>query len=134
MARKAGKDVVLRQGANDLSQYVADVRFDRDVASLEVTGGGDSSRKYIPGLKGATMSVTFVWDDSVAAGSLNAVIEGAYGTEVAWEYGPGGSATGQRKFTFNGFVSRVGVPLSVDGRVEMPVDIQISGDVTVTTY
>lgn len=134
MAEVAGKSLYFMLNAVDLSSFIKSVDLPRSIGTAEVTAGGDNSQVFIPTLKGATISIGGPWDDSVAGGGLNAILEGAFGVSVAWIYGPGGSTAGKRKFSGNGFITSLSIPSSVDAAVEWSATIQVSGDVTVGTF
>ena len=93
-----------------------------------------NSQTFIPTLKNCTIRIGGAWDTVVAAGSLNAALEAAYGVVVAWIYGPGGTTAGYRKFNGNGFVTDISIPTDVGGGAEWSATIQVTGDVTVGVY
>ncbi len=50
---------------------------------LEVTAMGDTSHKFVKGLESATLTVSFLNDQST--GEVLATLNAAYGTTVAWK-------------------------------------------------
>ena len=106
----------------------------RGVGTFDVSAGGDSSEHSIPTLKNCTIRIGGAWDTSVAASSLNAELEAAYGVAKNWIYGPGGSTASTRKFSGSGFITDLSIPADVGGGVEWSATIQVTGDVTVGVF
>jgi hypothetical protein len=55
-------------------------------------------------------------------------------TALEFEYGPGGSASGDIKYTGSAFCTNYSVSNPVDGIVSFTADFQVSGAVTRGTY
>ena len=134
MAEVAGKSLHFTLNAIDLSAFIKSVDFGRGVGTFDVSAGGDGSEHSIPTLKNSTIRIGGAWDTSVAASSLNAELEAAYGVAKDWIYGPGGSGAGGRKFNGSGFITDLSIPADVGGGVEWSATIQVTGDVTVGTF
>ena len=114
----------------DISAYCNNVDFPRDVDTPEVTTFGNNDRKYITGLRGATISISGFWD-----ATLDGEIVGDLGLgELTFEYGPAGGTAGLVKYTGECIMTNYKVSGAVDGAVSFTVDLQITGAVTVTTY
>ena len=117
----------------DLSDHIQNVDFPRETAALEVTGLGDTDRKYIVGLKGGTISVSGNWD--AAANNVDVTLSGILGEQDQdFQYGPEGTATGKVKYTGACVETRYTVGSPVDGVVSFSADFQITGAVTRGTF
>ncbi len=112
----------------DLSDHITNVDFPEEVSALEVTGLGDTDRKYIVGLANASFSISGFWDD--ATNKVDAVFAAILKQpDVGFEYGPEGSGSLKRKYSGSCMVTRYGITSPVDGVVGFTADIQISGGV-----
>lgn len=134
MAEVAGKSLYFMLNAVDLSAFIKSVDFGRGVGTFDTSAGGDSAETSIPTLKNCTIRIGGAWDTSVAASSLNAELEAAYGVAKDWIYGPGGSTAALRKFNGSGFIVDLNIPADVGGGVEWSATIQVTGDVTVGVF
>ena len=67
----------------DLSDHVKSITLNRTFDELEVTAMGDSSHKFTKGLEASTLTLSFLSD--TAASSVNATLQAAWGTTVAFE-------------------------------------------------
>lgn len=65
----------------DLSDHVSSVTIEDSADEQDVTGFGETYREFIPGLKDATITATFLQDYST--GSVDAIIGGAYYANTA---------------------------------------------------
>jgi len=64
----------------DLSDHITSVTLTQNFDQLEVTALGDSSHKFVKGLEASTLTLNFLND--FAAASVQATLQGAYGTTV----------------------------------------------------
>lgn len=120
----------------DLSAFVKGVDFGADRDLSETTTMGKDSKTYIPGLRDATISIEGFYDSTASTGP-DAILWAAMTSATAktWEYGPEGGTTGKVKYTGSSFVkSYKPGQASVDGVVPFSAEIQVTGDVTKTTY
>ncbi|MHA2046603.1 MAG: phage tail tube protein [Candidatus Thorarchaeota archaeon] len=135
MAFQHGKNTVFKVDNSggtltDISAYCNNVDFPREVDTPEVTTFGNDDRKYIVGLRGATISVTGFWD-----ATLDGVIGQIVGTgEVSFEYGPAGSTGGNIKYTGECILTNYTQTGPVDGAVSFSADFQITDAVVRGTY
>lgn len=116
----------------DISAYLNNVDFSRDIDTPESTVFGNNDRTYIAGLRGATISLTGFWE-SANADALIGTILGQVAT-LDWEYGPGGSASADIKYTGSAIVTNYSVSAPVDGIVTFTCDLQCTGAITRGTY
>jgi hypothetical protein len=66
----------------DLSDHVKSITLNRTFDELEVTAMGDSSHRFTKGLEASTLTLSFLSD--TAAASVNATLQAAWGTTVAF--------------------------------------------------
>jgi len=66
----------------DLSDHVKSITLNRNFDELEVTAMGDSSHRFTKGLESSTLTLSFLSD--TAAQSVNATLQAAWGTTVAF--------------------------------------------------
>ena len=115
----------------DLSAYVmgSGVSLGRDIEALLTTTAGDNSNTYIPGLKDATFSVEFDYNDTLVDH-----LDGVYGSaSLSFVYGPAGSTGGYNKYT--GECMLTSVPISSPiGLNTISAEFQVTGDVAAGTY
>ena len=116
---------------NDISAYCSNVDFPRDVDTPETTTFGNDDRTYIAGLKGATISISGFWDETV-----DGYIAGIVGQETSstFEYGPQGGSSGDVKYSGECFVSSYSMGSPVDGVATFSLDLQITDAVTRGTF
>lgn len=117
----------------DLSAYLNDVSFPRDVETAETTtfGVSGSAKTYIVGLSDATISISGLFD-ATADGYLAGVV-GASAT-LSFEYGPAGSTGGNVKYTGECILTSYEVSASVGDSVQASADFQVTGAITRTTW
>ena len=115
----------------DLSAYVmgSGVDFGRDIEALLTTTAGDNSNTYIPGLKDATFSVEFDYNDTLVDH-----LDSVYGTaSLSFVYGPAGSTGGYNKYSGECMMTSVPITSPI-GLNTVSADFQVTGDVTAGTY
>ena len=117
----------------DLSSYLNDVSFPRDVETAETTtfGVAGSAKTYIVGLSDATISVSGLFD-ATADGYLAGVV--GHATVLDFEYGPEGSGAGAIKYTGTCILTSYEVSASVGDAVQASADFQVTGSITRGTY
>ena len=109
------------------SSGLSDISFSRDLGTAEVTAMGDDDRAYIPGLRGATISLSGHFASTYAS-----KIDGMLGNSTAtnWTYAPEGNTGGLREYTGEAHMTGLSYSGGVDGSVAMSFDLQITGAVT----
>jgi hypothetical protein len=117
----------------DLSAYLNDVSFPRDIETAETTtfGVSGSAKTYIVGLSDATISISGLFD-STADGYLAGVV--GHGTALDFEYGPEGSTGGNVKYSGTCFLTSYEVSASVGDSVQVSADFQVTGPITRGTW
>lgn len=117
----------------DLSSYLDDLGFPRDIETAETTTFGVSggAKTYITGLNDATISISGKFD-STADGYLAGVIGQA--ATLSFEYGPEGSAGGKVKYLGECIMTSYEVSASVGDVVTASADFQVTGQITRTTW
>lgn len=114
----------------DISNVLTSVDFPQSLDTAETTAFGSSSKSYIVGLKDATISVSGIWDATVD-GYMTGGAEPASRTFV---YGPAGSTASNIKYTGEAIVTGFSVSNPVGDVVTFSLDLQVTGNVTRTTY
>lgn len=135
MSFVVGKDAVVKMdnGAGvltDVSQYATSVDPKLSADAQKTTTLGKNSNTYVPGLKDGTLSLEFNRDDAI-----DQILWDAYGAIRSYEVGPEGGASGATKYSFEGIVTGFSPgSISPDGVVTQSADVQITGDVTRSTF
>ena len=115
----------------DISAYVTNVDFSRDIDTPESTTYGNDDRTYIPGLAGATLSVSGYWDSTADTGPDEVLSENVgKATTSTFNYGPEGTTTGDIIYHGECILTNYSISSPVDGIVSYTADFQISGAVT----
>lgn len=140
MAFEAGKGQVFKIDNSagtltDISASLTDVSFPREADAEEVTTLGKNAKVYKVTLTDATLTVEGKWDGD-GASSVDAVLSGILGLDASktFEYGPGGSANGDVKYTGECFLMSYETSGSVGGVVEFSAEFQCSDTITRTVY
>lgn len=117
----------------DLSSYLDDLSFPRDIETAETTtfGVAGSAKTYITGLSDATISISGKFD-ATADGYLAGVI--GQSATLSFEYGPAGSTGGNVKYTGECIMTSYEVSASVGDVVTASADFQVTGQITRTTW
>lgn len=117
----------------DLSAYLDDLSFPRDIETAETTtfGVAGSAKTYITGLSDATISISGKFD-ATADGYLAGVIGQA--ATLSFEYGPAGTTPGNVKYTGECIMTSYEVSASVGDVVTASADFQVTGQITRTTW
>lgn len=139
MGFEAGKGQVFKVDNSagtltDISAFLTDVGFPREVDTEEVTTLGKNAKVYIVTLTDSTISIEGKWDGAAAA--VDVTLSGILGqaATVSFEYGPGGSTTGDVKYTGEAILTSYEPSGSVGGSVEFSAEFQVSDAVTRSLY
>lgn len=117
----------------DLSAYINKAGLDRMLDTAEVTVFGNTSKAFIPGLKDGKFTLDGLWD-AVLDAHMNGIVGGtSTGGSTTVEYYPEGTTVGNRKYSFEMFVTTFGVESGVDAANTWKAEIQVTGDITPTT-
>lgn len=117
--------------ASDISQYIEEVGFPQKVETGETTTFGNNSKTFVVGLRDGTISLKGKWDSTHDA-AFEAVL--GFATALAFNYGPGGNTSGYVSYTGNAFVTEYQPSTPVGDVVSWTATLQITGDVTRTTF
>ena len=117
----------------DLSAYLNDVGFPRNIDTAETTtfGVSGSSKTYIVGLNDATISVSGLFD-ATADGYLAGVL--GQSATLSFEYGPAGSTGGNIKYSGECIMTSYEVSASVGDAVQATAQFQVTGVITRGTW
>jgi predicted secreted protein len=115
----------------DLSAYINEASFPREVETAETTTFGSSAKSYITGLTDATISISGLFDS--AADAVLAGITGQSAT-VSFEYGPLGSTASMIKFSGECILTSYEVSSPVGDVVTFSADFQVTGAITRGTW
>lgn len=113
----------------DISAYCDNVDFPETIETAETTAFGATSKSYIVGLRDATISLSGKWD-----ATLDAVMIGTEPTSRTWIFGPAGSTGGNVKYTGECILTNYSISTSVGDVVTWSADLQVTGNVTRTTF
>jgi hypothetical protein len=142
MAKKHGKSSAftitdIGGAERDLSQFCDSVEMPQVVATAETSGMGDSAQEFIPGMAGATISISGSWDntattgpDVVLGGLLGAGGVKTDGDAPTFEYGPEGSTNGLIRYTGTAILTGYTVSSAVGSKVTFTASLLVTGAVT----
>ncbi len=115
--------------ARDLSDTLTSVDFPETIDTAETTAFGATSKSFIVGLRDATISVSGLWDATV-----DGYIIGTEPATRTWIFGPAGSTGGNVKYTGEAILTSYSVSNPVGDVVTYSLDLQVTGNVTRTTF
>ena len=116
--------------SRNISDTVTNVDFPETLDTAETTAFGSTSKSYIVGLRDATISVSGIWDATVDG----YIRGGAEPASRSFIFGPAGDTGGNVKYTGECIVTNYSVSNPVGDVVTFSLDLQVTGDVTRTTY
>ena len=99
----------------------------RSVDTAEVTAFGQNDKAYIAGLRDATIPLEG-FADATVDGYLAGIL--GWGTPVAWEVYPSGSATGLVKYSGSAILTKYETQTSVSDAVKISGELQVTGAIT----
>lgn len=131
MAFKHAKTATLSINGTEIAAYLDEIDLAMSADTPETTTFGATAKTYIAGLRDATLSLSGNYDPTASTGIV-AVLEAnmSAGTAQSMIYKPGGTASGQYSFTFSGLVTGYNVPASVQDKVTISGEVQVTGAVT----
>lgn len=112
-----------------LSTASNDISFPRSVETAEISAFGDSDKKYLAGLRDATISVSGNWTST-----KDIAITGLLGGTMNYVYGPESSASGREKKSGAGLITSYSGQSPIGDKVSFSMTIQCSGAVTSTNF
>jgi hypothetical protein len=138
MAFTHGKDSVFSLdntagSPTDISAYVDSIDgLPGEVEMAEVTAMGDEGKKNIPGLEGASISISGHWDSTE---------DGIFGSPTQWKaatrsfaYGPAGSTGGYVKYSGECWITNYVAAAAVADKVSWTATLLVDGVVSRGTY
>ena len=137
MAFRHGSKAQITINSVDLSAYSDNLSLDITPETADTTGFGSTWRTHIPGLIGATLSVSGSYDPTETSGPADAILDAITAQNTAGYVAvvdkPGGTATGQRTNSFNAIVSGYNETSAVDDKVTWSAELTVTGAVTPVT-
>lgn len=115
--------------SRSLANVLTSVDFPETIDTSETTAFGATSKSYIVGLRDATISVSGLWDATV-----DGYIIGTEPASRTFIFGPAGSTSGNVKYTGECILTNYSVSNPVGDVVTFTLDLQVTGNVTRTTY
>ena len=115
--------------SRSLANTLTDVSFPQSIDTAETTAFGSTNKSYIVGLKDTTISVSGLWDATIAG-----YLSGTEPASRSFIYGPAGSTGGNVKYTGEAIMTNYSVSNPVGDVVTYSVDLQVTGAVTRGTY
>jgi predicted secreted protein len=115
--------------SRSLSNVLTSVDFPETIDTAESTAFGSTSKSYLVGLRDATISVSGLWDATV-----DGYIIGTEPASRTFIFGPAGSTGGNVKYTGEAILTNYSVSAPVADVVTFSLDLQVTGNVTRTTY
>lgn len=122
--------------SRDLTAHIVSVDFPRSVDTADISTAGLGDHKFIAGMRGATITINFIWDDTAITGP-DVVFEGLLGVAPngltgpgGFIFGPAGNATGKVSYSAAGHLTSYSPGSSVTDAVKGTVTLQVTGSVT----
>jgi predicted secreted protein len=115
--------------SRSLANVLTSVDFPETIDTAETTAFGSTSKSYIVGLRDSTISVSGLWDATV-----DGYIIGTEPASRTFIFGPAGSTGGNVKYTGEAILTNYSVSAPVADVVTFSLDLQVTGNVTRTTY
>lgn len=113
------------------SSGINSVSFSRSLDTADVTHFGQNDKNFIPGLRGATISLSGMFS-STHAKQLDALLGSTVGGNFI--YGPESTAVGRRKFSGSSVMTSLKYDTPVGDKVALSADFLITGAVLSTNF
>jgi hypothetical protein len=121
----------------DISSYIQDVGFNRQLDMGEVTAIGNSAKAFITGLQDASISISGKFDATMDANIQTAITNLQNGTisSLNWTYKANSSATSSTNPAYSGvaLIKTYDVKTAVGDVVSFSLELQVSGAITRAT-
>lgn len=106
------------------------IDIDRDLDMAETTTMGSESKTFLPGLDGATLTLSGKFDSDAITGP-DVVLAGNFAAKVkvGFEYGPEGNGAGAVKYSGECYVNKYKVSSPLEGIVKFNATITVDGAV-----
>jgi hypothetical protein len=118
----------------DLTAYVNDITFPKEVSADETTVFGLADKTYIVGLGDSKLSISGLLDPTLDTHLAAVVAAMKAQASATFIFGPQGSTSGQIKYTGEAIVTSYEVSEKVSEVVGWKADLQVTGAVTRTTF
>lgn len=115
----------------DISASITDIKFPRNVDSVDTTTLGATSKAFQTTLTSNKITISGIWDsttDGYLAGLLG------FATASAFVYGPAGSTSGLTKYSGSAFLLDYEIGAPVADVVKYTANFQITGTPTKGTF
>ncbi len=130
MAARHGKFAEITINSVALTSYCDASTLDISVDTAETSVYGLDWKTHLPGLAGATLSISGNYDPTAVSGIV-VVLTGLIGAAAfPVVVKPGGSASGQISHTFNAIMTKYSSSSPVGGKVTVSADVLVTGAVT----
>jgi hypothetical protein len=117
----------------DISALLNDVQFPRTKEKAQDSGFGQNSHTYVVGLQDGTITISGPWSTTIDA-QLGALMVPGQDQTLTFEYGPQGGSTGNVKYTGEAYLESYEPGGSISDVSQFSATLQISGDVSRTTF
>lgn len=141
ISRAHGKDSVFK--IDDSGGSLRDISNDVDNVSglpsaralSEVSSYGDAGERFIPGMQGASFTVTGQFNSAATTGSVT-VLNGlrTYGSTATFEYGPEGGSAGKIRYTGECWMESFTCDSSAKDKVPFSATFRMDNGLTVNTF
>ena len=129
MAVFTGKAGVVQLGANSFAE-VRSYSLTQTADTVESTVMGDSSKTYEATQTDYSGSIECYFDDTDTNGQVAATV----GSTITLNLGPEGTASGAYKLSGSAIITSKVISASLDGLVELTLEVQGTGNLTIETY
>lgn len=120
----------------NLSDFIDDIQFSQSIETAEVTTMGQTSKQYITGMTGATISIKGNFDAN-GSSTVDPVLSGILGQDatVSFEYQPSNASPSSTnpKFTGEAILTSYEVSSAVGDAVKFSAEFTITGTITRAT-
>jgi len=129
MAVFTGKSGVVQLGSNAFAE-VRSYSITETADVVESTSMGDSAKSYEATLTDFTCTLELYFDDT----DTNAQVAATVGSSITLNLGPEGVGSGSYKLTGTAIVTSKNITGASEGLVEMTIECQGSGGLTISTF
>jgi hypothetical protein len=128
-----GLAVTIKLGSNDIGG-INSITFDPTADMLDITAfGGTGDREFLPGLRGATLTLAGDYDYGDTNGQKVLVDNFLTGTKLESPTKPVFTVDGTIGFTADAYVSGFSANPTVEGKVTVSYTLQLTGVVAVVS-
>lgn len=120
----------------DISGISNEISYSQSIETAETSAFGTSAKTYIVGLNDATISLSGMFDTTLATtieGTIDALIGGT-NASATLVFGPAGNATGAKKYSQEVIITSYEIGMPVGDVVSLSVEFQRTGATTIGTF